>query len=136
MTNNAIPAPVGGLRGLLDALWRSHSRNDAAVLGIVVATEGSTYQKPGALVLLDDKGLRHGAISGGCLEPALEQAALTVRESGCAAIVALDTRSDEDALFGSGIGCRGLVRVLLLPLPPHAPLARALFTALDRHDDL
>jgi xanthine dehydrogenase accessory factor len=135
MTNDTNAA-AGGLRGLLDVLWRIHARNENAVLGIVTATEGSTYQKPGALVLLDGKGLRHGVISGGCLEPALEEAARKVHESGRAATVEFDTRSDEDLLFGSGIGCRGRVALLLLPLPPQAPLARALFAALDRGVDL
>lgn len=124
--------PTGGLRGLLDVLWRIHARNENAVLGIVIATEGSTYQKPGAMVLLDGRGLRHGVISGGCLEPALEDAARKVYESGRAATVEFDTRSDEDLLFGSGIGCRGRVQLLLLPLPPQAPLARSLYSALDQ----
>ena len=128
--------PPGGLRGLLDVLWRIHARNENAVLGIVIATEGSTYQKPGAMVLLDGRGLRHGVISGGCLEPALEDAARNVYESGRAATVEFDTRSDEDLLFGSGIGCRGRVQLLLLPLPPQAPLARSLYSALDQGRDL
>ena len=136
MTTNDSNAAAGGLRGMLDALWRIQARNQGAVLGIVIATEGSTYRKPGALVLLDEHGLRHGAISGGCLEPALEQAARDVHASGCAATVSLDTRSDEDMLFGSGIGCRGLVQVLLLPLPAQAPLARALYAAVDRGEDV
>ncbi len=121
----------GGLRGLTDALWRVHKHNDTAVLGIVIATEGSTYRKRDALVLLDRNGLRHGVISGGCLEPALEDAARGVLESGRAAVTEFDTRSDEDLLFGSGIGCRGRVRLALLPLPPQAPLARALFGVVE-----
>ncbi len=132
MTTNDTNAAAGGLRGLLDVLWRIHARNESAVLGIVTATAGSTYQKPGALVLLDGKGVRHGVISGGCLEPALEDAARKVHADGRALSVEFDTRSDEDLLFGSGIGCRGHVVLLLLPLPPLAPLARALFAALDR----
>jgi len=121
----------GGLRGLTDALWRVHKHNETAVLGIVIATEGSTYRKRDALVLLDRSGLRHGVISGGCLEPALEDAARAVLESGRAAITEFDTRSDEDLLFGSGIGCRGRVRLALVPLPPQAPLARALFGVVE-----
>lgn len=122
----------GGLRGLLDTLWRIHTRDALAVLGVVIATDGSTYQKPGALVLLDATGLRHGVISGGCLEPALEHAAREIHASGRAAAVDFDTRGDDDLLFGSGIGCRGRVHLLLLPLPPQGPLARALFGALEQ----
>jgi xanthine dehydrogenase accessory factor len=129
MTTNET---TGGLRGLLDTLWRIQARNEHAVLGIVTGTSGSTYQKVGALVLLDGNGLRHGAISGGCLEPALEDAAKKVYETRRAARATFDTSGDEDLLFGTGIGCRGRVELLLLPLPPQAPLARALFEALDR----
>lgn len=133
MSANLSHSQNGGLRGLLDTLWRIHSRERSAVLGVVVATTGSTYQKPGALVLLDESGLRHGVISGGCLEPALETAAREVFVSGRAAEVEFDTRSDEDLLFGSGTGCRGHVKLLLLPLPPRGTLARALFAVLEKN---
>ena len=113
-------------------LWRIHTHEQSAVLGVVIATEGSTYRKPGALVLLDQTGLRHGVISGGCLEPALEDAARAVHASGKASSVEFDTRSDEDLLFGSGTGCRGRVRLLLLPLPPRGALTRALFAVLEK----
>ena len=120
------PQQRGGVRGLLDKLDAMHAAGDIAVLGIVVATEGSTYQKPGALVLLGRDGLRHGVISGGCLEGELVQRAQAVFDSGRAALVDFDTRSDEDLVFGSGTGCRGRVHLLLLPQPRGAPLAQAL----------
>lgn len=125
-------APTGGLRALLDRLWRLHTRDECGVLGVVIATEGSTYQKPGALVLLDKNGLCHGVISGGCLEPELERIALDVLIQQRAAVAEFDTRADDDLIFGSGTGCHGRVALLLLPLPPQAPLARALFAALDQ----
>jgi xanthine dehydrogenase accessory factor len=120
-----------GLRGLLDELDRLHAAGSPALLGIVVATTGSTYQKPGALVLLDRGGMRHGVISGGCLEPELEQRADAVFAAGRAALIDLDTRSDDDLLFGSGSGCRGRVRLLLLPQPPDAPLTQALHACVS-----
>ena len=117
---------IGGLRGLLEQLDALHGAGETGLLGIVVATEGSTYQKPGALVLLDRNGMRHGVISGGCLEPELERRAQVVHASGRAAVVEFDTRSDEDLVFGSGTGCRGRVHLLLLPQPRGAPLTDAL----------
>jgi xanthine dehydrogenase accessory factor len=116
----------GGLPGLLDALAALHLREEAGVLGIVFATAGSTYQKPGALVLLNSSGMIHGAISGGCLEPELEDRARAVHASRRAQAVDFDTRSDEDLIFGSGTGCRGRIHLLLLPQGPSAPLTRAL----------
>jgi xanthine dehydrogenase accessory factor len=116
----------GGLPGLLDALAGLHARDEIGVLGLVFATAGSTYQKPGALVLLGAEGMLHGAISGGCLEPELEDRARAVQRSGRAQTIEFDTRSDEDLIFGSGTGCRGRIRLLLLPQIPGAPLTRAL----------
>jgi xanthine dehydrogenase accessory factor len=126
----------GGIRGLLAQLDRLQAAGEAAVLGIVVATEGSTYRKPGAMVLLDRSGLRHGVISGGCLEPELERRTQDVFASGRAALVDFDTRSDEDLVFGSGTGCRGRVHLLLLPLPSGAPLPHALRHAGEVGDAL
>jgi xanthine dehydrogenase accessory factor len=116
----------GGLPGLLDALAGLHARTEIGVLGLVFGTAGSTYQKPGAVVLLGSSGMIHGAISGGCLEPELENRARVVQRSGRAETVEFDTRSDEDLIFGSGTGCRGRIHLLLLPQIPGAPLTRAL----------
>jgi xanthine dehydrogenase accessory factor len=116
----------GGLPGLLDALATLHARDEMGVLGIVFATAGSTYQKPGALVLLGYSGMIHGAISGGCLEPELEDRARAVHSRRRADTIDFDTRSDEDLIFGSGTGCRGRIHLLLLPQGPGAPLSRAL----------
>ena len=119
--------PRGGLRGLRDEIGVLCDAGVTGVLGIVIKTEGSTYQKAGALVLLGPRGIRHGVISGGCLEPELERRAESVFANGTAEVVEFDTRSDEDLVFGSGTGCRGRVQLVLLPLPPGAPLARALW---------
>jgi len=100
MSQPSTTTTYGGLRGLLDRLDALHAAREPALLGLVVATEGSTYQKPGALVLLARGGLRHGVISGGCLEPELERRAAAVFASGRAALTEFDTRTDEDLLFG------------------------------------
>lgn len=130
-TTTALPIRAaasarGALPGLLDTLAAMHAGGEPCVLGIIFATLGSTYQKPGALVLLGSTGLRHGVISGGCLEPELEARAKVVLLSGRAGVVDFDTRSDEDLAFGSGTGCRGRIHLLLLPLAAGAPLAQAL----------
>jgi xanthine dehydrogenase accessory factor len=120
------PAVRGGLSGLLEMLLGARSPGAGCVLGVVFATAGSTYQKPGALILLDRMGMRHGALSGGCLEPEVEERARRVSDNHCAEVIDFDTRSDEDLLFGSGTGCRGRIHLLLLPQPPDAPLTEAL----------
>ena len=46
MSTNNPDSPNGGLRGLLDALWRIHTREHSAVLGIVVAGVWSDRSGP------------------------------------------------------------------------------------------
>jgi len=121
----------GGLPGLVDALREAHARGERCVLGIVFATSGSTYQKPGAMVLLDAQGLRHGVVSGGCLEPEVEECARNVLRDGRAATIDFDMRTDEDVTFGSGTGCHGRVRLLLIPQRADSPLTRALFALAE-----
>ncbi len=38
------------------------------VLATIVETEGSTYRKPGARMLIDGQGNWHGILGGGCFE--------------------------------------------------------------------
>jgi len=125
-----IAPPLGGQRAVIDGVRALARRGETGVLAIVVETAGSTYRKPGALILLDAAGVRIGALSGGCLEGELETAARAVLDSGEAGDVRFDTSGDEDRVFGSGTGCGGSTRILLLPLPVQAsPLREALLDA-------
>ncbi|GMV27922.1 MAG: hypothetical protein AMXMBFR59_00470 [Rhodanobacteraceae bacterium] len=114
----------GGLRAILRALRAPLT--STSVLAVVVATEGSTYRKAGALILLPGHGARVGWLSGGCLEAELELAAAAVAVTGSARHLRLDTRGDDDLVFGSASGCRGVVELLLLPLRETSPLLVAL----------
>ena len=109
-------SPLGGLRAVVEGTQALAEHGEAGVLAVVIETDGSTYRKPGALVVLDTRGVRVGALSGGCLEGELEVAARDVLASGIAGDVRFDTSGDEDRLFGSGTGCGGATRVMLLPL--------------------
>jgi len=125
--------PGGGLRAVAEAAAELAAAGCAGVLGVVIQTEGSTYRKRGALILLDASGVRVGALSGGCLENEVEQQATHVLASGRAAMARFDTRADEDRVFGSGVGCSGQMNVLLMPLhADEAPLRSALVDACAR----
>ncbi len=85
-------------------------------LAVVLATEGSTYVKPGALALFGLDGERQGWLSGGCLEAEIALRAEAALRAGAMALMEIDTRSDEDLLSGSAVGCRGRLHLALLPL--------------------
>lgn len=88
------------------------------VLATVIATEGSTYRKPGARMLIDDQGEACGLLSGGCLESDLAEHAGTVLISGSARLVEYDLRSSDDLVWGLGLGCEGAMTILLQRLSP------------------
>lgn len=90
----------------------------AGVLATLVSVEGSSYRRPGARLLLTAEGERLGSISGGCLEEDVLVRARAVAASGRAELVVYDTSSENDLVWGVGLGCHGVVQVLLEKLPP------------------
>jgi len=88
-----------------------------ATLAVVMATEGSTYVKPGAMALFAADGRQQGWLSGGCLEPEIAERALAALRQQRLDLMDIDTRSDEELLSGSAVGCRGRLHLALLPLP-------------------
>ena len=106
---------AGNPRPVLEAAAASIRRGSRGVLALVLETEGSTYAGVGDMVLFDDD-LQVGWLSGGCLEPQLAKRARDVAESGGIDWVEIDTRSDDDLLAGSALGCRGRLRIAMLPL--------------------
>ena len=122
----------GGQRALLAAIRTLRARGEALALCLVAATSGSTYRKAGALAVISAGGLRHGVISGGCLESGLEAAAAQALATRTARSVLFDTQGDDDLLFGSASGCRGRMLVLIMPVSATGP--HALCDALLRAD--
>ncbi len=94
--------------------WRTASLPLALVT--VYETAGSTYSKPGHRILMAPDGDFQGLVSGGCLEGDLAHHAADAVASGTAKTVTYDLRDEADELFGLGIGCNGLLRVLVQPM--------------------
>lgn len=88
-----------------------------ATLALVVGTEGSTYVRSGAMALFGGDGRQVGWLSGGCLEPQIAECARQALDAARIGWLEIDTRDDEDLLSGSALGCRGRLRIALLPLP-------------------
>lgn len=86
------------------------------VLASLVKVEGSSYRKVGARLLWSPGGPRAGAISGGCLEEDLVERARRVLSTGRADVVIYDTTEENDLVWGVGLGCHGIVRILLEPV--------------------
>lgn len=106
---------AGSPRAVIEAARESVGADGNAVLALVLETEGSTYAGVGAMVLFDGDQ-QVGWVSGGCLEPELAQRAREADATGRIEWIEIDTREDAHLLSGSALGCRGRLRIALLPL--------------------
>lgn len=105
------------LTAIIKAYRESIVANAQVVLATVVRTRGSVYRRAGArmLVSLDERGecTATGAISGGCLERDVCERALRVAATGEPVVITYDNTASEDIVWGLGLGCDGVVEVLL-----------------------
>ena len=95
-----------------------------AALATVVRISGSASRRPGAKFLVEDGGETTGGVSGGCLEADVRETALQVLREGTPRLLHYDTGSDEETVWGLGLGCEGAVDVFVQPAAA-AAFARA-----------
>ena len=87
------------------------------VLATVVQTSGSVYRGPGTRMLIEENLQSLGTISGGCLEGDVRENASEVFAEGTPRLLHYDATSEDDILWGTGLGCSGTIDVLLEKLP-------------------
>ena len=85
------------------------------ILVTVVRTHGSTYRRAGARAVIAEDGRAVGAISGGCLEKDLAERIRPWLAEMTPRIVTYDSTRDDDLVFGMGLGCRGVLDLLIEP---------------------
>jgi xanthine dehydrogenase accessory factor len=101
------------LRSVLPLFKRERDSERPLVLATVVRTDGPTYTKAGALMLIAQSGEYSGLLSGGCLEGDLAEHGRTVLKDGQPKRVRYDMHGPDDLLFGLGSGCEGAMDILL-----------------------
>lgn len=105
-------------------------RGDGSVLATLFHVSGSSYRQPGARLLVCKDGSYEGSISGGCLEADLVRKATWLVRDG-AAIERYSTVSDTASEVPYGLGCGGVLDVLLEPVDSEE--GQALLSALEDH---
>ena len=103
---------------ILEAYLKVDFNERKAALATVVQVKGSSYRSPGARMLMLDNGRWVGSISGGCLEGDALRKARQVIMSGEARTVTYDTSNDDDNQLGIGLGCNGIIDILIEPIHP------------------
>ncbi len=107
------------LKTILDTYAHVDFTERKAALATVMQVKGSSYRSPGARMLMLDNGRWVGSVSGGCLEGDALRKARQVMADKTPQTVTYDT-ADEAAL-GIGLGCNGIIDILLEPIDPSDP---------------
>ena len=113
-------------RALLDGWATLKQRGDDFVIATVVEVRGSAYRRPGARMLVTRERWIAGSVSGGCLEGDILHKGFWRAARG-PVVVSYDSTvevndSEDELRAGLGLGCNGIVDVLL---------ERAADTAID-----
>lgn len=104
------------IRDIIQSYHQHTKEGKRCALATVVHVEGSSYRRPGARMLICEDGRLTGAISGGCLEGDAMRKALNVINQQVPSLVTYDTMDDDDAVIGIGLGCNGIINVLIEPI--------------------
>jgi xanthine dehydrogenase accessory factor len=112
-------------------------QGSALILVTLVHVQGSSYRQPGARLIVCKDGTYEGSISGGCLETDLLRKAAWLTRSG-AAVERYSTLFDETADIPFGLGCGGVLDVLLesVETAECQALLRAVESTLSGHEHL
>jgi xanthine/CO dehydrogenase XdhC/CoxF family maturation factor len=106
------------LENIVAEAERARVSGQSVALATVVDVEGSAYRLPSARMLIVDGKWIAGSISGGCLEDDVVMRAQEAIAKDEALLTTYDTTSDDDIVFGVGLGCKGVITILIEPIRP------------------
>lgn len=101
------------VRALLRSAAALRREGKPALLATVAAVRGSSYRRPGARMLLAEDRWLAGSVSGGCLEGDVLRKGWWRTRDGAPVLVTYDATASDDVRWGFGLGCDGVVEVLL-----------------------
>lgn len=119
-----------------EVLAALEAADDRTALVTIVDVRGSTYRREGAKLVVPPSGDVVGNISGGCLETEVVDAARDVVSSGTPRSVTYDLTADDEAVWGWGLGCNGVVEVFIEPAGSAARTAAAMRRAREQYRPL
>jgi xanthine dehydrogenase accessory factor len=87
----------------------------SAALATIIDVRGSAYRRPGAKMVVPEGEGGIGSITAGCLEDEVRSLAGEVLADGDPRVETFDLMGDDD-VWGLGVGCNGVIDILLEPL--------------------
>ena len=83
------------------------------VVATIIQVDGSAYRKEGSRCIIRHDGEIIGILSGGCVEEDIKEHASGIFRTALSQKLFYDFRSDEDRVWGLGLGCNGAVTIWL-----------------------
>lgn len=117
------------IKSILQLYNTLKTSDEKCAIAQVVRVEESSYRREGARMLVYESGVFEGGISGGCLEgDALQRSQIAILKQE-PSIVTYDTSKEKE--IGVGLGCNGVIDVLISPISEKSPLMAMLQRCLD-----
>jgi xanthine/CO dehydrogenase XdhC/CoxF family maturation factor len=121
------------LQSIINAYREVEQKGTQAAFASVVKLTGSAYRRAGARMLITADGRTIGSVSGGCLERDVLNQARRVLQWNEPRVVTYDSMSDDDIVGEFGLGCNGIVEVLIVPLSHTVEQGHLAFLAVCLH---
>ncbi len=111
------------MRNVMEAVHHAAQSGQQTTILMITEVQGSAYRQPGAKMMMASDGKMLGTLSGGCLESDL----LGWSEKALEINMPLLPRYDlsENELWSLGIGCKGSLEILILPVETEEPFWKA-----------
>lgn len=116
-------------RQVLARLAEWHAEGTPCALATVIRVQGSAYRHEGAKLVVAADGRVEGNVSGGCLEEDVREVALRVIRTGTAERREYCGSADEIAAWDLGVGCEGVVELLIEPVRDPRAVERSMLDA-------
>ncbi len=101
---------------VLGAIQTILAEDRSAIIATVVGVEGSAYRRPGAKMVVEESGTGLGHITAGCLEDEVFELASEITREGEGRVETYDLMEDDDDVWGLGVGCNGIIDILIEPI--------------------
>ena len=100
------------MKDILPDIERWQAQGERIAIATVVSMAGSAPRRPGAKLAVSERGELTGSVSGGCVEPAVVEAAMEVIKKGTPQMLEFGI-SEAENFEKIGLACGGTIRVFV-----------------------
>jgi xanthine dehydrogenase accessory factor len=108
------------MQDILETVARWQQAGERLVLATVINVDGSAPRSEGAKMAITASGKVAGSVSGGCVESAVVEEAMTVMQSGAPTIARYGI--NRNMMWDVGLSCGGAIDVFIEPLEKPLPV--------------